>query len=351
MSNKEKALRQAHQLMTDIFAGVPINAEAIARLRDRPDGPHGHPLLAASQRLDTPEGMERLFGLTALKDGGLCTLWVPTDKRNFGLVVRIGDRSWHLRVAEPDTGCGGEFIGMSPDGEPVVSMRATDSVGPGRTVHVGDRSYPSTRCDDTGGFRWQLADDECLYRYEATRHQLYRFDAKTQTFAAHLLPKLPGPVCRLRAQSPQRVVVLYEEHREWYRCEVDALAGTVRGRQHQWRDDRLVTLEKRIRIFRADLSGRGWRILPETEEDAAKPIVGRLPYAGALTRLAEGRYAYISESDGDGRFWVIHHEKQPPFDHVTSLFKHGSRWRYWGLSQGHLWLMDTRYERPAPTPE
>jgi hypothetical protein len=346
VSNREKALRQTVQLMQDIFAGSEVGPEDVDRFRRRPQGPHGHPLLVKSERLERPsEGRMTLADLQAAPDGSPCLLWSLEDDRNFGMIAKIGLSSWHLRFDEPSLVVGGRILCFNAGGMPVVEMRTTPAAEAGAAtsrIFVGDAPIKGSE-DARGDFPWEVGGDGHVYRLMSDApDRMLRCDTTYGVLSTRMLPNRQG--------TPVQVCVVTEDEFTFMSgligalpsCHVVTAADPCKTSASVIQpSDRLVRLGNEVWVEHASAGSRhSWNAFRVTSAPENESTGGRFSFHSGLTRIGKARFAYVCQTDDNFLAWVVDDHRQPVFARVSQLFKHGSRWRYWALGQQQLFLMD-----------
>ncbi len=363
MSKKQQdsALRQIFQLGEEVMSGRSrITAEDIDRFRHRHEGPNGHPLLLRSERL--PRGDGRLADLAMAPDGSPCVLWRPLALDVYqGMEVQVGKKVWRLNPRESSWAQAGRIIGFSWTSAPIIhtvssgdmlwvkgDQTSTLHAQSHTTIYIGDQPLEHTRsCHSelahvgwTMGFNTRLL--YCMRRslQDPSRYQLVGYDPDTGE--ERVASERPGPI---RTEGPSRLVVV--DHMI-YAFETKDRTVTIYA---PWLDQpKVVSLDKGVDIASHgrsiwQVSAKGGFELLAHEEPWPYAKVQRernMPLDGYIRGMhfASGKAAYVAKRPHGLEGWNQGTQQHPGFERVTDLHCESGHWSYWGLADGHLFLME-----------
>lgn len=354
MGKDEKALKQWFQLGQEIMSSTSdISAEDIDRFRRRPQGPHGHPMLVKSERLQRPHGENSVIAdISVLPDGTLCTLWRLLDHAHgHALRVQIGEKSKYLGRHVSSTCDEGRIIGFNRKNESIVEMiwgAVIDGNAQYSMIYIGGRPIKHTLgyVYERSHQAWTMSrvGDLCCMEKDVIARgggvSLVSYDAQTGAQVASVLTKQD-----VDDEVVESLAVRYmTEYAKVTKTADDATdSRNVYCTTDMGRAVRYVPSASKVVLTGDDLylvyryvedgGGVALRLCDDKEVPLTRP------YYGGLTAF-ENHIAYIGELPHEQVGWIIDGKVQPAFARVTNLFRHDDAWRYWALGNGHLFLMD-----------
>lgn len=294
MGRKEEALGEALKLSEHILHSEQcfVKVEDLIRFQSNPQGPEGHPLLIESKRIIKQYKEDKLLELRALPDGTPCLLW----GRNLGTghdpaapqelyMQLVGRSSYTLGFIRPYIGLVGSIIGFLGARVPIINKIWFDYRNHKNDARsrlcIGQHEISAT--EDSATLRtWIPENDTCM---RATRC-------------------LPGP----DKEDPY-----YQA--QWREYVYEILCGeTVK-----LKDTIVITAER------------------------AHELQQRSKKQNAIADLGGGRKANKWQMPGHLMYgWHVDdvNSARPMFERISDLFQQEGRWRYWGQTRGHLFLME-----------
>lgn len=343
----------------------------LARLLERYKGPHGHPQLVRSKRLQRKYPLLESVDVTPW--GMPCLLWKVNDAVH-GLRVDIGLKSWFLAFDEEAVCEGGRIIGFNENREPIVEMTSSPTGEYGCSysmIYIGNRLLRHTNSQATTKTHqgWTMgADDGRLYCLEkaSPASTLRRGDQRHYQHLAGYDP-VSGERVTTGVELPnygdiiESLGVRYQGAYAFMSNDVGSnkLPSLVMTGMNL----RMVDRSTRKGTAVAAASSGLYAICPAAGPKESQAVMqccvnewidDGMPelayaYARGFSDVGDKErcFAYVTKRPGDLEAWAVHDVGlQPAFDQVSRLFRRFGRWYYWGLSQGHLFLMDLLPDRP-----
>ncbi len=230
-----------------------------------------------------------------------------------------------------------QIVGIHGDGQPIIDVRWKPDARqwtPNSILYIGNSPVLSTRTQS--GREWTVGNNGKLYsmQQELEEMRLIRWDLSSGTHKV---------VASRECSSPIKQWVVFDD---------DTYAYTTRG-GHEFqlinRDKPVWSGPRTDPMLLAQWSDSIWcicagkhaslarRLHPTSHEDDLRL---RYDYQHSWSMLNEA-IAYVAKISHDQQCWVVSGDDPGPgFARVTNAFQREGSWCYWGLAEGHWFLME-----------